>query len=325
MPSGDDPRAAHLRLMTKVARLYHTRHTRQADIAKRLNISQSRVSRLLQEAEAIGIVRTIVTLPVGMHAALEEDLERLFGVRAVYVVDVSYDHEDELTVELGTAAASLIDIAAPDTRVVGFTSWSRSLREMVEVLSPARGSRVTQVVEMLGDVGPPAVQHAAAHSTQRLAELLGAQPAFLRVPGVVHSPKRREVLLERDAHANAALNLFDEIDLALVGIGTCEIVAPLEPGDNFFTEEQFSEAIARGAVGQVNLRFMDERGRPVESVLDDLVIGITLPQLRRADRRVGVAGGPSKYSAIRAALLGGWVNVLVTDLGTAEYLRAHGP
>jgi DNA-binding transcriptional regulator LsrR (DeoR family) len=45
-----------------------------------------------------------------------------------------------------------------------------------------------------------------------------------------------------------------------------------------------------------------------------------LQQLKKADRVLAVAGGASKYLAIRAALLGGWVNALVTDLATAEHL-----
>jgi DNA-binding transcriptional regulator LsrR (DeoR family) len=36
--------------------------------------------------------------------------------------------------------------------------------------------------------------------------------------------------------------------------------------------------------------------------------------------RVGIAGGESKHAAIHAALTGGWVNVLLTDTGTAEAL-----
>ena len=53
------------------------------------------------------------------------------------------------------------------------------------------------------------------------------------------------------------------------------------------------------------------------------MVGVTLEQLRRADRVLAVAGGPSKYLAIRAALLGEWVNTLVTDLSTAEHLIAR--
>jgi DNA-binding transcriptional regulator LsrR (DeoR family) len=37
---------------------------------------------------------------------------------------------------------------------------------------------------------------------------------------------------------------------------------------------------------------------------------------------VAFAGGAHKHAAVRGALRGGWVNVLVTDRATAEYLAA---
>jgi len=53
------------------------------------------------------------------------------------------------------------------------------------------------------------------------------------------------------------------------------------------------------------------------------VIGISLEQLRQADTRIGVAGGQSKYEAIRAALRGGWINTLATDVETAKWLLVN--
>ena len=38
-----------------------------------------------------------------------------------------------------------------------------------------------------------------------------------------------------------------------------------------------------------------------------------------------MAAGSQKHAAIRAALLGGWVDTLVTDTGTAEYLVSSIP
>ena len=49
-------------------------------------------------------------------------------------------------------------------------------------------------------------------------------------------------------------------------------------------------------------------------------MSITPADLMKVARRVAVAGGASKYRAIRAALLGGWVNLIVTDLDTARGL-----
>ena len=48
--------AEQLRLVTTAARLYHTHHERQAEIAEKLGISQAGVSRLLRQAEELGIV-----------------------------------------------------------------------------------------------------------------------------------------------------------------------------------------------------------------------------------------------------------------------------
>lgn len=55
------------------------------------------------------------------------------------------------------------------------------------------------------------------------------------------------------------------------------------------------------------------------------MIGVTLDQLRRARDRWAVAGGPAKYAVLRAALLGGWVDHLVTDTATADHLIAVAP
>ena len=58
----------------------------------------------------------------------------------------------------------------------------------------------------------------------------------------------------------------------------------------------------------------------METPLDERVIGMSLEQLRHAKRTVGIAGGKRKLAAIRGALRGKWINVLITDRATAEGL-----
>jgi DNA-binding transcriptional regulator LsrR (DeoR family) len=311
----------HARLMVKVARLYHTHGMRQTEIAKRLQISQSRVSRLLTQAEEAKIVRTVVSVPARIHADLEEEVERRYGVQEVHVVDVVSPDEVELGRDLAHAMASLLSEVAFEAPTIGFTSWSATLRLAVDALQPLR-TRTERVVEMLGDLGPPDLQHDAARTTQRLATLSGGDPVFLRTPGVVPTPEVKELLLSRDLYARDALRLLDSVDLALVGIGACEVDPRLRSGDNFFTHQQFERMRAKGAVGEVCLHFIDAQGEPVASELDDLVIGATIDQIRAAKRRWAVAGGERKHTAVRAALTGGWVDTLVTDLATAESLVA---
>jgi DNA-binding transcriptional regulator LsrR (DeoR family) len=63
----------------------------------------------------------------------------------------------------------------------------------------------------------------------------------------------------------------------------------------------------------------------VPTSLDELVIGISLDQLRKAGRRVAVAGGVAKHQALAAALAGKWIDVLVTDVDSANMLLASAP
>jgi DNA-binding transcriptional regulator LsrR (DeoR family) len=312
------------RLMIKVARLYHTHEMRQTDIAKRLQISQSRVSRLLAQAEDASIVRTVVAVPQHVHAELEERIESIYGLSEVHIVDAVSDDEAELGKDLAHTMAALLHDVAFEVRTIAVTSWSKTMRQMIDVMLPMR-TRCKFVIETLGDLGPPALQHDTARSTQQFAALTGAQPVFLRTPGVAASREMKELLLSSDPHAQKALEMLDSVDLALVGIGADEIDPDLRPGDNFFTDEQFAHVRELGAVGEVCLHFLDADGRPIDSELEDLVVGITRKQLKGARHRWAVAGGARKHRAIRAAVAGGWVDTLVTDAATAQFLIASAP
>ncbi|WP_425569260.1 sugar-binding domain-containing protein [Nonomuraea salmonea] len=73
-------------------------------------------------------------------------------------------------------------------------------------------------------------------------------------------------------------------------------------------------------MGDVCLRFFDAEGGLVDSPLEERILGIPAADLRRVPRRIAIAGGRRKTAAIRAALKGGWVNTLITDVGVAEEL-----
>lgn len=287
-------------------------------------MSQARVSRLLRQAQEVGLVRTVLRVPEGLQPDLEEQIEIGYGVKEVHVVEVPPD-DAMIPYALGETAARIFVEGTLLGAVLGFTSWSTTLQEMTNALSdqtPRTGVR--HVVEMLGDLGSPSLQHAATRSTQRLAAVLGAEAVFLRTPGVMATPTLRDSALV-DSHVRRALELLDAVDVAFVGVGPPGLHSSLTAGDNFFTAEQIAAVEALGAAGQLNQRFFDAAGQPLDTPLDDLVVGVTVEQLRKARRRVVVAGGTAKHAAISAALRGGWVDVLVTDVHTARAVLAEAP
>ncbi len=62
------------------------------------------------------------------------------------------------------------------------------------------------------------------------------------------------------------------------------------------------------------------RRRAPDDTPDQRVIGMYLERLMQVRRAVGIAGGPRKVAAIRGALRGGGINVMVTDRPTAARL-----
>ena len=314
--------AEQLRLMSVAARLYHVQEIRQRDIAERLGVSQARVSRLLRQAQDHGIVRKVLLVPEGLHPELEERIEEAYGLSEVYVVEVP-GGDDAVPHTLGRTAAQFYPTGTLSGAVTGFTSWSTTLQEMALALDVSLPRSSTEyVVEMLGDLGSPEQQHTAARATQRLAQVVGAEAVFLRTPGVFRTARLRDAAVT-DAHVQRALGLLDRLDVAFVGVGPPGLHSALRAGDNYFSAEQLRELDSLGVAGQLNQRFIDSDGHPVPTPLDGLVVGLTLDQLAAARRRVVVAGGTSKHAAIAAALRGGWVDSLMTDVGTARYLARH--
>lgn len=150
------------------------------------------------------------------------------------------------------------------------------------------------------------------------------QAVFLPAPGIVGSEEARRILLA-DQYVSEAVSLFDRLTVALVGIGSVEPSRLLARSGNVFSDAELALVQRAGAVGDLCLRFFNAAGEPVISELDQRVIGIPLEQLRRVQRTIGIAGSSRKHTAIRGALRGHWINVLITDRFTAHTLLDDPP
>lgn len=309
-----------LRLATKAARLYHLQGLRQSEIAQTLGVSQATVSRLLKHARDEGVIRISVHTPQGVNTDLEESLAQKYGLRDAVVVDCPSDADDRLILrDIGAAAAFYVETLLKNNDVVGISSWSETLLALVDAMHPLPGKSGVRVVQILGGIGNPGAEAHANRLTGRLANLVNGTAVFLPAPGVVGSETALQVLLE-DQYVQETTRLFDNVSIALVGIGAIEPSKLLTQSGNIFTEQEQAKLRLEGAVGDILLRFFDAKGRQVNGSLSNRVVSMSLEQLRQVDRAIAVAGGRRKYPAILGALRGGWINILITDRCTAEFL-----
>jgi DNA-binding transcriptional regulator LsrR (DeoR family) len=305
--------------MVKVARMYHEDGRKQAQIADELHITQARVSRLLRRAVDAGIVKTVVTSPAGVHTELEDELQRQYGLTEAVVVDAMSADERDIAGDLGAAAAAYLESTLLGNETIGISSWSANLLATAARMRPTSTPVADEVVQLVGGVGDPGVQVEANRLLTTIASATGGTPIFVPAPGLIGSAEAKQSLMSDPVIARVS-ELWSKLTTAIVGIGALEPSPLLRQSGNVFSEEDQDTLRGLGAVGDVCYRFFDAKGVLVESELDERVIGIAPDQLMAVPRRIGVAGGVRKLAALRGALLGGWVNVLVTDTTAARRL-----
>lgn len=314
-------RTNELRLIARVAQMYHTEHKRQAEIAETLRMSQATVSRMLKRAEQESIVRTTVIPPPGTFADLETALRDRYSLTEAIVVDCSEDRDGAIMARIGEAAAHFLEVTLQQDEVIGVSSWSQTLLRMVDNIHPLRNAKAKYIVQILGGMGDASVQADATELTGRLAKLTGGEPRLLLVQGITSSREAKLVMLA-DPMVRGTMDLYGRLSLAIIGIGAVEPSDLLARSGNVFSKQEMSMLYDAGAVGEISFRFYDTGGHEVVTPLNDRVIGISLEDLRRADRVMALAGGKSKTDAIAGALRTGVIDVLVTDKFTAARLTA---
>lgn len=312
-------RIHELRLTARIARMYYTEGVKQTDIAERLHISQTTISRLLRKAREEDVVRITINVPGGTYPELEELLRDHFGISEVVIADCGEDREEQILARIGEAAAHYVETTLERDEIIGISSWSESLLRMVDNIHPIKPPGADKVVQILGGMGNPSVQAHATNLTVRLAKLTQATPLLLSAQGVASSPAAKDVLVS-DPFVRNTMNEFARTTMALIGIGAVEPSKLLSDSGNVFTPDELAELVDLGAVGDICLHFFDKDGRAIHSSLEERVIGITFAQLRGIRRVVGVAGGARKVEALFGALRGSLIDVLITDRFTAEKL-----
>ncbi|WP_421856839.1 sugar-binding transcriptional regulator [Oricola sp.] len=312
-------RLNELRMIARVAQMYHIEGQRQAQIAAHLRISQATVSRMLKRAQEEEIVRTTVMAPSGTYAELEGELRTRFGLSESIVVECTEDREGAIMARIGEAAAHFLEATLQQDEIIGVSSWSETILRMVDNIHPMKSGKAKFVVQTLGGMGDPRVQTHANQLTTRLAKLTGAEPHLLSAPGVAQSREAKLVLLS-DPYVRETMDLFGKITLSIVGIGAMEPSSMLARSGNVFSSRELSEIAEAGGVGDISLRFFDANGEFVKTPLDERVIGLSLEELATIDRVIALAGGQTKTPAIRGALRAGVIDILITDKFTAERL-----
>ncbi|RME81499.1 MAG: hypothetical protein D6775_13440, partial [Caldilineae bacterium] len=258
-----------------------------------------------------------ITRPLPLHYALERQLCRTFGLEDAVVVK-SRRSLDETLEAVGQAGAEHLRRILFSGCRLGM-GWSTTVSRMAAYLEPPARPLACTVHElagsMLGQANPYSI-------SWRIAQTLDVPLETLPVPVIVESEATREALL-REGSIRTALEHARRCDIAFVGLGNVGPDSTMVR-TNFLTPELMSQLQARGAVGDMLMRYFDADGRPVPTPFDSRIIAISWEDIRRIPYVVVMAAGPGKVDAILGALRGSLCRCLVTDEDTAQRVLEGG-
>lgn len=298
-----------------IARLYYDDNLTQAEIAKYIGVSRPTISRLLADAKEHGLVKILIDDASVDTGDIERALMDYFSLQAARVVSVTQG-DDKLILQ-----ATARDSALFATRFLGpkdsiGMAWGKTLYELAKNL-PSLSFPETRIVQLMGNIDSATVHSYAMEIIKATTTLLGTDSAYtLTCPIIVDNAIIADILLH-DAKIGQILQLARNcnkvfINLALPNEESCLYRA------GYLNDEDLILLRDVRAVGSICCRFVDANGEICYPKLDARTIGASLEDIRKAECVLACVADNRKAAVLHAALVGGYIDVLMIDSITAK-------
>lgn len=298
--------------------LYYEEGLTQGTIAEQMGVSRPSVNAYLAEARARGIVNVEIAPEKFRSLSVAKALRDHFNLQDCMVIPTE-GVDRPLITRLGEAGGRVLGrvLRSGDTLAV---TWGRTMLALADQIA-APGLKDLRVVQATGGT-TARIAWTPEACASRLAKALNAAAIPISAPAIVSSAAMRAMLMQEPVLAEQ-LGILAEADKIILGISSLRPESTIHTSG--FLEGAMQHTHYQDAVGSLVGRFISARGEPVIGPMQDRTIGLDLDQLHRIPQRIAVAGGLDKVAAILAALRGGLVSILVTDIATGRgILTAEG-
>lgn len=305
----------HLELVLYVARRVYIDGVDQGTIAAEISYSRATVSRLLAEARRRHIVRFEVGHPLERVLRAEKELTRRFGLTAARVAEAVPGVG--VYQAIGQCGADVLREVAEPTSVIAVSN-GHSVSAVVDHLPRLRRPE-TCVVQMIGTLANKSPLQDSSEITRRLAEAFGGTYRLMPSPLIVAGASLARALRKEESIATV-LALGAHADVALVGIGAAGLSGSGDIFSGLLTPQEAQDLDRMGAVGHLLGHHFTRDGRHVVHPVCERVMAVPLERTGAIRAVIAVAGGTGKVKAVRGALAGRYIDILVTDSTLADAL-----
>lgn len=308
---------ANEQLLVRLAWACEVQGMTQAQAAEQFGVTRLRVNKALAEARERGIVRVTINSSYGPCVELEEKLCAQFGLDSATVAPVGGD-DFKLHTVLGAALAQFLNrlLEHRNIRLFGM-SWGNTLNMATRFMEPMNRPDL-EITSVMGGLTKGSDVN-SYEITTRLGDLCNAAHSYFTAPVYASSVASREIL-EQQKEFKESIEKIRRADGLALAAGDME--QSLLLADGLPEDIDIDTLKQAGAVGDIMGYFLRADGALIEHDINARVLGIKLTDLDALSNVIIAAGGLKKVPIIRAILLRGCVNHLVTDEHTARNLLA---
>ncbi len=286
---------------------------KQSDIATKLNLSTSKVNRLITQGRKLGMVKIDIQSPFQRLVDLERQLMDAASLEATIVAPTVSGSPDTTLQQVGRAAANQLIETLRDGDVIAITG-GKAISAVVDQIEAERAFDVT-VVPLTGGVQGKFFTD-VNHLATQLAERLGGKTMLVHAPLFAESREQRDMLMSM-ASIREVFDIARKAAIALVGIGSINT-----PGSSYYDLHPVPNPdrdllTKSGAVGEFMAHLIKADGQIADYPLNSRLVALNPSELSQCRKTIGVAAGAEKVLPIRAVLDGQFLDSLVIDEDTA--------
>jgi len=310
------------RLIYKVCCLYYEDQMNQKEIGDYLGVSRSSVLRMLQNGRERGIVRIELHNPASFnYGELERKLENKYGLKDVVIVEESVlDSKSEAASYIFGQAADYLYSLLKEGYRVGVTMGS-TLNHVLQTSKTFNKLNNLLCVPIVGGISHGAVDGMDVQGNEiarKFVDKFGGTYVQFLSPALFSDKEVLQYFL-REKSVNFIFDEFKKIDIAVVGIGVPEAEDHTLIKAGYATKEELKKLSGDGAVGDITLQFFDKNGDTQRfHSFNERVAAIPMDVFRKIPIKIGIASGEKKVGAVKGAIRGNLINVLITNAECAR-------
>jgi len=298
----------------KIATLYYLGDMSQDEIAGIYHISRFKVSRILRKCRTSRIIEFHINNNPDYFSKLGQQIKDLLSIEQLIIVPSGVTLQESKE-NVAKMAANYLEGKMADGLKIGL-SWGSTIQLVHKYFHPHAPAEDAMFVQLSGNLCSSCITQEGYIDGNILVQKFAAKAqagwSVFQVPYIVQNPALKE-LLYQEPQILQHVNLFNKLDMALIGVGSSDPERSDPYLTGYLTLEESKKLVDGGMGADICGTRLTTEGQIRETVLTNRVISIDLMDIQKLPEVCAVGAGSEKALSLIAGCKGGFIKKVIMD------------